>query len=247
MTFDHIRYEEADGIAEITIARPEKRNAMTGQMFADLRTCWDRFSDGDARVAILKAECDKVFCAGADLTDPPETFWHGVPEFGFRCDKPIIAAISGKAIGAGLVLAMMCDFVVVSEDAELIYPEARIGVAKGGVTALMNRGPMRVVLEMMLTGDPLSARRAHEVGMVNRLAPAGQHVEEARRMARQLADNAPLVMQMLKRLSLDTLGDTPIQSMYDATLRVDKVMNSQDAADALEAFRNKRKPVFQGR
>ncbi len=247
MSFENIHYAEADGIAEITISRPEKRNAMTGQMFADLRACWDRFAGGDARVAILKAEGDKVFCAGADLSDPPEMFWHGVPEFGFRCDKPIIAAISGKAIGAGLVLAMMCDIVIVTEESELIYPEARVGVAKGGVTALMNRGPMRVVLEMMLTGDPLTAQRAHETGMVNRLVPAGQHVAEARRMARQLAENAPLVIQMLKRLSLDTLGDTPIQTLFDTTLRVDHVMNSQDAADALGAFREKRKPVFTGR
>jgi enoyl-CoA hydratase len=247
MSFENIHYVEADGIAEITIARPEKRNAMSGQMFADLRSCWDRFSEGEARVAIIKAEGDKVFSAGADLTAPPDNFWYGVPEFGFRCDKPIIAAISGKAIGAGLVLALMCDFIVVSEDAELIYPEAKIGVCKGAVTALLNRGPMRLVLEMMLMGEPISAQRAYETGFANRIAPAGQHVEEARKMARQLADNAPLVVEMLKRLSLDTLGDTPIQTHYDTTLRVDKVMKSQDAADALDAFRNKRKPVFNGR
>ncbi len=247
MNFENILYEEADGIAEITISRPEKRNAMTSQMFADLRACWDRFAEGEARVAILKAEGDKVFCAGADLTDPPALFWQGVPEFGFQCDKPIIAAISGKAIGAGLVLAMMCDFVVLTEDAELIYPEARIGVAKGGVTALVNRGPLRVVLEMMLLGDPLTAQRAYECGMANRLVPAGEHVIEARRMARQLAENAPLVVEMLKRLSLDTIGETPIQSLFDTTRRVEKVMNSQDAADALTAFRNKEKPVFRGR
>lgn len=247
MNFENIQYVEVDGIAEITISRPEKRNALTGQMFADLRACWDRFAEGDARVAILKADGDKVFSAGADLTDPPDMFWHGVPEFGFRCDKPIIAAISGKAIGAGMVLALMCDFVVVTEDAELIYPEARVGVAKGAVSVLMKRGPMRVVMEMMLTGDPLLAGRAHECGMVNRLVPAGQHIEEARRLARQLADNAPLVVEMLKRLSLNTLGETPMQTLFDTTLRVDKVLNSQDAADALDAFRNKRKPVFNGR
>lgn len=247
MSFDNILYEEADGIAEITICRPEKRNAMTAQMFADLRTCWDRFASGDARVAILKACDDKVFCAGADLKNPPELFWHGVPEFGFRCDKPIIAAISGKAIGAGMVLALMCDFVVVTEDAELIYPEAKIGVAKGAVTALTKRGPLRIVQEMMLLGDPIPARRAYDCGMVNRLTPPGEHVTEARAMARRLADNAPLVVEMLKRMSLDTLGDAPIQTLYDTTLRVDRVMNSQDAADALEAFRNKRPPVFNGR
>ncbi|WFE76654.1 enoyl-CoA hydratase/isomerase family protein [Roseinatronobacter sp. S2] len=247
MNFENILYEEADGIAEITICRPEKRNAMTGQMFADLRQCWDRFDGGDARVAILKACDDKVFSAGADLNDPPELFWHAVPEFGFRCDKPIIAAISGKAIGAGMVLAMMCDFIVLTVDAELIYPEAKIGVAKGAVSALVKRGPLRVVQEMMLLGDPISAQRAHECGMANRLVAPGTHVDEARKLARRIADNAPLVVEMLKRMSLDAVGDTPIQTLFDVTRKVDTVMNSQDAADALEAFRNKRAPVFHGR
>jgi enoyl-CoA hydratase len=247
MTGEHIRYQEAEGIAEITICRPEKRNAMTADMFADLRSCWDRFSDGDARVAILKACDDKVFSAGADLTDPPELFWHGVPEFGFRCDKPIIAAISGKAIGAGMVLAMMCDFVVLTEDAELIYPEAKVGVAKGAVTSLVRRGPLRLAMEMMLFGDPIPAQRAYETGMVNRLVPAGEHVAEARKMARTLAGNAPLVLEMLKRMSLEAVGDVPVQTLFDVSSKVDRVINSQDARDALEAFRNKQKPVFNGR
>lgn len=247
MTFENIRYEEADGIAEITIDRPEKRNALTSGMFADLRQCWEKFSQGDARVAILKASDNKVFSAGADLTDPPEAFWQGIPEFGFRCNKPIIAAISGKAIGAGMVLALMCDFIVLTQDAELIYPEARIGVAKGAVTALVRRGPLRIVQEMMLLGDPITGPRAYECGMANRLVPAGEHVDEARRMARQLAENAPLVVEMLKRMSLDAAGDVPIQTLFNLTNDVDKVMQSQDARDALEAFRNKQKPVFHGR
>ena len=247
MISQHIHYSEADGIAEITLDRPAKRNALTAAMFADLEACWARFAEGDARVAILKASDDAVFSAGADLTDPPEQFWHGVPEFGFRCDKPIIAAISGKAIGAGLVMALMCDFVIVSETAELIYPEARVGIAKGAASVLVRRGPLRVIMEMLMTGDPLSAQRAYETGIANRLVPAGEHVAEARRMARQLADNAPLVVQMLKRLSLDAAGYAPVQTMFDVTRRVEQVVGSQDAIDALEAFRNKQKPVFHGR
>lgn len=247
MTTSHIQYEEANQIAEITISRPEKRNAFTAEMFTDLRACFDRFSTGEARVAILKSCDDKVFSAGADLTNPPENFWQGVPEFGFRCDKPIIAAISGKAIGVGMVLAMMSDFVVVTQDAELIYPEAKIGIAKGAVTALMRRVPMRVALEMILIGDPIPAQHAYETGMVNRITPNGQHVAVAREMAEKLSANAPLVVEMLKRMSLDALGDTPIQTLFDASRRIDHVVNSQDAKDALDAFRAKRKPTFNGR
>lgn len=247
MSEREIDYQETDGIAEITICRPHKRNALTPQMFVDLRAAWDRFDQGQARVAVLKSCDDRVFSAGADLTDPPELFWQGVPEFGFRCDKPIIAAVSGKAIGIGVVLALMCDFVVVAEGAELIYPEARVGVAKGGVTALVRRAPLRVALEMMLLGDPISARRAYETGMANRLTPPGGHIEEARKLARRLADNAPLVVSMLKRMSLEATGDVPIQTMFDVTRKVDRVMNSHDAEEALDAFRNKRPPVFRGR
>ena len=247
MTFENIDFSEADGIAEITLNRPEKKNALTAQMFADLRTCFDRFAEGPSRVAILKSVSDDVFCAGADLTNPPEHFWQGVPELGFRCDKPIIAAISGKVIGAGVVLTQMCDLVVMSEGASLIYPEARVGVAKGAVSILSKRMPLRLALEMMMTGDPLSAERAYQVGLANKLVPAGQHVEAARAMAVTIAANAPLVVEMLKRLTLDTIGDAPMQVQYDLMTRVDRVMNSEDAANALAAFRAKRKPEFHGR
>lgn len=247
MIFDNIDYAEADGIAEITLRRPEKKNALTAQMFRDLRTCFDVFAAGEARVAILKSVSDDVFCAGADLTDPPENFWQGVPELGFRCDKPIIAAISGKVIGAGVVLTQMCDLVVMAEGSSLIYPEARIGVAKGAVSVLARRMPLRLALEMMVTGTPLSAERAYAVGLANRLTAPGQHVAEARAMAAEIAANAPLVVEMLKRLTLDAVGDAPMQVQFGLMVQVSKVMDSEDAANALAAFRAKQKPVFQGR
>lgn len=244
---EQVQYSEADGIAEISLCRPEKRNALTSAMFVQLRHCFDRFSSGDARVAILKSCDDTIFSAGADLTDPPEVFLESIPEFGVRCDKPIIAAVSGKAIGAGLILAMMCDFVVMSEGAELIYPEAKIGVDKGAATALVRRAPLRVVMELLMFGEPMSAQRAYETGMVNRLVPQGQHISEAQAMARQLANNAPLVVEMLKRMCLDAAGNTAIQTMYDASARVAHVMKSQDALNGLEAFGNKQKPTFSGK
>ena len=247
MSFENIDYAESDGIAEITLRRPEKKNALTEAMFRDLRTCFDRFAAGPARVAILKSISDDVFCAGADLTDPPQYFWQAVPELGFRCDKPIIAAISGKVIGVGVVLTQMCDLVVMTEDASLIYPEAKVGVAKGAVSVLARRMPLRLALEMMMTGDPLNAGRAYAVGLANRLVPEGQHVVEARRLAAGIAANAPLVVTMPKRMTLDAIGDAPMQTPYGLMTRVDAVLGSQDAADALEAFKAKRKPVFNGR
>ncbi|MEZ5729400.1 MAG: enoyl-CoA hydratase/isomerase family protein [Burkholderiaceae bacterium] len=247
MNFENIRYEEQDGIVEITIDRPAKRNAMTAQMFRDLRECWLRFDASEARVAILRSCDDAVFCAGADLAEPPEQFWQAVPEFGVTTDKPIIAALSGKVIGAGLTLALMCDFIVVAEGTELIYPEAKVGISKGAISAAIRRGPMRVVLEMMLTGAPLDARRAYETGMANRLVATGLHLASARELASQLAANAPLVVEMLKRMSLEALGDTPVQAQFRVMGKVERVVGSEDARNALEAFRARRKPVFRRR
>lgn len=247
MTFDNIDYAEADGIAEITLRRPEKKNALTARMLGDLRRCFDSFAAGDARVAILKSVSEDVFCAGADLTDPPDAFWKAIPELGFRCDKPIIAAISGKVIGVGVVLTQMCDLTVMAEGSSLIYPEARVGVAKGAVSILARRMPLRLALEMMITGEPLSAERCYAAGLANRLVAPGQHVAEARRLAAGIAANAPLVVEMLKRMALDALGDAPMQTHYDLVSRVATVADSEDAANALRAFMAREKPVFRGR
>jgi len=245
--YENIRYSEQDGIAHIVLDRPAKKNAITTQMFADLRACWDAFDKGPARVAILSSALPDIFCAGADLTDPPAEFWSALPEFGFRTDKPIIAAVNGKAIGVAFVLVTMCDFIVMSEDASLIYPEAKIGVAKGAVSMLVKRMPLHVANEVMLLGDPMPAQRAYDIGFVNRIAPKGRHLAEAGRIASTLLANAPLVIEMLKRMSLDALGDTPIQAFAQLSKAIGKVGNSQDAIDALAAFRNKTKPVFHGR
>lgn len=247
MQFDNIDYAEADGIAEIVICRPEKKNAMTAAMFRDLRICWDAFAAGEARVAILRSVSDDVFSAGADLTDPPEHFWQGVPELGFTCDKPIIAALSGKVIGAAVALSSMCDLCVMTEDTQLIYPEAKIGVAKGAITALARRMPLRPALELMLMGEPMPAARAYEIGFANRVVPNGTHVDAARVMAARIATNAPLVVKMLKRMTLEALGDVAVQTHYATLSQIDRVMGSEDAANALAAFREKRKPVFEGR
>jgi len=245
--YEHIRYSEQDGIAHIVLDRPAKKNAITAQMFTDLRSCWDLFNAGPARAAILSSALPDIFSAGADLMTPPGEFWHALPEFGFHTDKPIIAAVNGKAIGVAFVLVSMCDFIVMSEEASLIYPEAKIGVAKGAVSMLVKRMPLHVANEVMMLGDPLPARRAYDVGFVNRIAAEGQHLAEAERIASTLRANSPLVIEMLKRMSLDALGDTPIQSFARLSSAIGKVGNSQDAADALEAFRSKTKPVFHRR
>jgi len=247
MIYDFIDFSTQDGVAIIALNRPDKRNAINVQMAEELAHAFSQFDQSDARVAVLASNDDRLFSAGADLFDPPEAAWRAIPEIGFRTDKPIVAAINGRAIGLAVILASMCDFLVVSEDTLLHYPEAQLGFSIGAVSAIANRLPVRVAMELMLLGDPIPGTRMFEIGFANRLVTPGKERAEAIVMARRLAANAPLVVQGLKRMSLDVLGDAPIQTHFAVRRFGSQMMDSEDAKRGLEAFRNKTTPVFVGR
>jgi len=243
-----IRYEAAEGIALITIDRPAKRNALTSAMCADLYAAWQRFAaSDDVRVAILAAAGDDIFTAGADLNDPPPQFWQAVPNIGVPVSKPIITAVSGPVIGAGVVIVAMSDLCVASETARFIYPEAKVGIALGLVSSITPRIPQKVAMELMLLGEPIDAARAYQVGMVNRVVPAGKQVEAARDMARVIAANAPLVVGMLKDMAIETLPRGSTEAMYRNQRAINRVLQSEDAKEGPLAFREKRAPQFRGR
>lgn len=243
-----IRYESRDGVAIITLDRPEKRNALDNAMCVGLRAAWERFSaEDEARVAVLTA-VGPVFSAGADLNDmPAETFPFAIPEIGIAIDKPVIAATSGAVIGAGLAIVAGCDLCVAAEDTRFVYPEAKVGAAVGYIAGIVARLPHKVAMELMFTGEPLPARRAYEAGFVNRLVPAGEQLAEALRMAQGIAANAPLVIGMLKRMVRETLPRSPAERALAARREMDRVAQSEDRAEGARAFREKRPPKFRGR
>ena len=248
MSEGHIRYESGDGIALITIDRPAKRNALTSSMCADLYAAWQRFAaSDDVRVAILTAAGDDIFTAGADLNDPPPQFWQAVPNIGVPVSKPIITAVSGPVIGAGVVIVAMSDLCVASETARFIYPEAKVGIALGLVSSITTRIPQKVAMELMLLGEPIDAARAYQVGMVNRVVPAGKQLEAAKDMARVLAANAPLVVGMLKDMAIEALPRGSTESMFHTQRAINRVLQSEDAREGPLAFREKRAPQFRGR
>lgn len=240
-----IDYRSQDGIATITINRPRKRNALTAALCEDLREALLRLRDSADRVGILAAE-GEVFCAGADLTAPPQHFWQAVPEVGVVLDKPIIAAVQGSVVGLAVTMVAFCDLCVAAEDARFIYPEAKVGVSKGLISGLGVRIPHKIAMELMLTGGPISAARAYDVGFINRVTPPGQQLPAALEIAQGLAASAPLVLAQLKSLSRATLPASPAEVMYRTNGFVDKVMKSEDAAEGLRAFKEKRQPRFQG-
>lgn len=248
MNEGQIRYEAADGIAVVTIDRPAKRNALTSAMCADLHAAWQRVAASEeVRVAILTAAGDDIFTAGADLNDPPPHFWQAVPNIGVPLSKPIITAVSGPVIGSGVTMVAMSDLCIATESTRFIYPEAKVGVALGLVSSIATRIPQKIAMELLLLGDPISAERAYQAGLVNRLVPAGQHVETAMQMARTIAANAPLVVGMLKDMLLDTIPRSAVEEMYRTQRVVSRVLQSEDAKEGPLAFREKRAPQFRGR
>ncbi len=247
MASDVVTYEIRDRIAIITVNRPDKRNALTKEVVDRLNAAWTRFAASDERVAVITAAGDAAFTAGADLDDIPHDLWRAIPGIGVEVDKPVIAAVSGWVVGGGLLFVQYADLAVAAETARFVYPEAKVGFSGGLISSLAARIPHKVVMELVLTGDAISAQRAYEVGLVNKVVPAGQHLDAALDYAAKLADNAPLVLSQLKRFIGETLSKGPSERAGIARREVDAVTNSADIAEGLAAFKAKRPPAFQGR
>lgn len=242
-----VLYESHDGIATITINRPEKRNALNVAVVDGLHAAWHRLNASDDRVAVLTSAGDKAFTVGADLNEIPHDLWRAIPGVGVEVEKPIVAAVSGWVVGGGFVLAQMADLLVATEDTTFLYPEAKVGFSGGLISSLAARIPHKIAMEVLLVGEALSAQRAYEVGFVNRIVPPGQQVEGALDYARKLATNAPLVLHLLKRFAGEVVAKGPSERAGIARRSVDFVTRSNDLNEGLAAFREKRPPQFSGR
>jgi enoyl-CoA hydratase/crotonobetainyl-CoA hydratase len=256
MTQSLVRYEVDDGVAVITIDRPEVRNAMNYEAAVELEAALDRLdADDSASVAILTG-AGGMFCAGMDLKALSATGRRPIAErrgaFGITRmppEKPVIAAVERFALGGGLEIALACDLIVVAEDAKLGLPEAKRGLvaAAGGVIRLPRRIPTAVALELALTGDLLPARRALELGLVSRVTAPGETLSGARELAAAIAANAPLAVKTAKRIIEETAGLPVEEAFARQEPLVQAVRESDDAREGAQAFVEKRAPVWQGR
>jgi enoyl-CoA hydratase/carnithine racemase len=254
-----VTYELDDHVATITLDRPEARNAINGALRNDLNAAWDRFRDDeDAWVAILTANGD-VHCAGGDLKDSEGvvgtfggTFWEKPTinsfESGMELFKPTIAAVHGPCIGYGLTGVLFCDFVIASTEATFCYPEVAIGVPTiVGAIRLPQRVGWANAMELLLTGKPMSAQRAKEIGLVWRLVEPDALQQEARSWARTLTEAAPLAQRATKEVAWRSADMGWIESVrFGETMR--KVAGATaDAAEGPMAWLEKRKPTWRGR
>lgn len=246
MSGNVVLYESKNNIAIITLNRPEVLNAMDDDMWGALEATWRRFNNSDDRVAILTGAGEKAFCVGADLKSPSLDVWRAIPGHIVEVEKPVIAAVFGHCLGGGLGLVQFSDICVASEDAQFAFPEARIGLAIGGSSSLVARIPHKIAMELMLTGEPISAARAYEVGLVNKVVPRAELMTVAESYAERIAANAPLVLGMLKRYAQEITPRGPLE--YGAIWRrePERIFASRDAKEGIAAFREKRKPKFVG-
>ena len=234
-------------ISIVRINRPERLNAINQAVAVEMQQAFQAFdADPNQRVAILSGVGEKAFCSGADVSDLPE-LWRAIPNIGFKTDKPIIAATTGWVIGGAIVMVMMCDLMVSTESTTFYYPEAKLGTTAGGISTLATRMPHKLAMEIMLLGSKIPAQRAYDVGFVNRVVPNGQHEAAALEMAEQLLDSAPLVIGALKKLVSDIMPVGPIEHMVETAQVLARVKQSEDLKEGIQAFKDKRKPVFRGR
>ncbi len=242
-----VTYESKNGIAVITLNRPEKMNRMDNALMDGLHDAWKRLMASEQdRVAVLTGAGDKAFCAGADLADPPRGLYHGVPGVGVAVDKPVIAAVAGWCVGGGMVLTTMCDLMICADNAKFSYPEVKVGFSGGLITNLVTRIPHKIAMELLLLGETIDAKRAYEVGYANKIVPVAELQAAAMDWAAKIAATAPLPSRALKRWASETLPKGPTEIGGIARARVDDIDNSGDWIEGRNAFVEKRAPNFKG-
>ncbi|WP_369830805.1 enoyl-CoA hydratase-related protein [Mycobacterium sp. 1245805.9] len=246
----------------ITINRPEARNAVNAAVSIGVGDALEQAQhDAGVRAVVITGAGDKSFCAGADLKaiSRRENLYHPEHgEWGFAgyvhhfIDKPTIAAVNGTALGGGTELALASDLVVADERATFGLPEVKRGLiaAAGGVFRIMDQLPRKVAMELLLTGEPITASDALQWGLINQVVSEGSVLDAALALARRVTANAPLSVQASKRIAYGVddgviVGDEP---GWERTVReMRTLIRSEDAKEGPLAFAEKREPVWKAR
>lgn len=253
MVYETILYERKEGIATITFNRPQKLNAFSTKLWSELDDALDTAEkDEEVRVVVLTGS-GRAFSAGDDIADfttlDPISGREYLRDVLSRMTKPerlekiVIAAINGLCYGAGFELMLACDLTIASETATFAIPEARVGLWPAvAVTRLHEIVGRKKAKELALTGDPIDAREAERLGLVNKVVPAEQLEDAVKEMAKKIIDMAPLPAKLIKITFNRGLQGTEFSREATSLLYA-----TEDAKEGVNAFLNKRPPVFKGK
>ncbi len=252
-----VEFVVEDGVARVTLNRPDRLNAVDSGTEAELERIWSAIeADRDVRCVVLTGS-GRAFCAGADMKEDVGDglgYWAGTGKWGFgglakggRLPVPILARVNGLALGGGFEMVLGCDLVVAAESASFGQPEALVGrLPLDAMVTLPRRLPRSVALGVMLTGRRLSAGEAERFGLVNEVAPDGELDEAVDRWVRELVACAPLSLRAIKRVVHDTAHLPASQARNLLLPSLAEALRSRDADEGVLAFREKRKPVWKG-
>jgi enoyl-CoA hydratase/carnithine racemase len=246
-----VRVELRGHVLVVTIDRYRRRNSVDRSTADGLDVAFNRMDDDPEVWCAILTGADGVFSAGSDLTANGDYVTERGGEYGLirrRRATPLIAAVEGLALGGGLELALACDLVVAARDARFGLPEVTIGLVPtcGGLFRGPRALPPNVARELILTGDPMPAQRAYELGLVNRLTDPGEALAGALELAGRICRNAPVAVRACLRATQLAMGDDA-QAWAATDEAAATVRASQDAAEGVRAFLEKRRPVWTGR
>ncbi|MBX3126635.1 MAG: enoyl-CoA hydratase/isomerase family protein [Polyangiaceae bacterium] len=257
--YETLLVDTQDAIATITINRPEKLNALSSRVIAELTAVLEALGAGSVRVAILTGAGDKAFVAGADIAEMSElsaaeakAFADAGHRLGYALEDapfPVIAAVGGFALGGGCELALACDFIYASDRARFGQPEVNLGLMPGfgGTQRLARRVGTALARELVYTADMIDAEHALRIGLVNGVVPHAELMDRVRAVAVKIASKAPLAVASTKRVITRAAdADLRLANELEATA-FGVLFDSEDMREGTQAFVQKRKATFNGK
>src|SRR5262245_1817670 len=260
MTFENLLIERDDAVAVVTFNRPKVLNALNTQTLTDLSNAMAAFkADAGVRAIVLTSAGEKSFVAGADINELAvqtpvqgkeharrgQSIFDAIENLG----KPVICAVNGFALGGGCEMAMACTVRIAADTARFGQPEINLGIIPGyaGSQRLPRLVGKGIALEIMLTGDMVSAQRAYEIGLVNKVVPAAELMAEAKKMAHVFASKAPIATRYIIEAVNQGLDASLPEAQFLETSLFGAIASSSDMKEGTKAFLEKRKAVWQGK
>jgi enoyl-CoA hydratase len=256
MNYEMILTEIHNRVGLITLDRPKAMNALNNQLMREVMDALESFDRQEDIGAMVITGNEKAFAAGADIKEMADKSASEIKDRDYTAvfdqirsiQKPVIAAVSGWALGAGCEVAMSCDMIVASESAKFGQPEITIGVipGAGGTQRLTRAVGKAIAMEIILNNRTLHAQEAHQFGLVNRVVPVEAYLEEALKLAEEIASRAPLAVRAAKRMINQVYEESLSAGLAEEKQEFYMLFSSQDQKEGMQAFIEKRKPEWKG-